>query len=106
MKRRRQTERKMTKWSKREKIPYKTIYPSGSNTPSASVAIKAHKPAHTARVIISHVNSSQENLASHNNDLLKPLIVKSPFVCKNSVEFVDKVKTITVAPGEKMISLR
>ena len=51
-----------------EKI-YKECYPSGSSTPSATVAIKAHKPAknHPARVITSHVNAPQEKLSSHLN---------------------------------------
>ena len=86
---------------------YKTIYPSGSTTPSASVAIKAHKPAknYPARVIISHIGAPQERLASLLNDILKPLITKSPYVCKNSTEFVEKIKQTTLEQGEKMVTI-
>ena len=85
---------------------YKECYPSGSTTPTASVAIKAHKPAknYPARVITSHINAPQEKLASHLSKLLMPYIEKSPYVCKNSAEFVDHIKKIKLPAGTKMLS--
>jgi hypothetical protein len=85
---------------------YKACYPSGSITPSASVAIKAHKPAknHPARVITSHIGAPQEGLASHLNTLLKPYIDESSYVCKNSTKFVEKIKNLSLLPDEKMFS--
>ena len=79
---------------------YKKCYPSGSDTPSASVAIKAHKASknYPARVITSHINAPQEKLASHLNDILKPLIESSPYVCKSSTEFVKKIKDLNLSP--------
>ena len=83
---------------------YKECYPSGSTTPSASVAIKAHKASkdYPARVITSHIGAPQERIASHLNSLLQPLVDKSPLICKNSTEFVKKVKSLKLLPGSKM----
>ena len=85
---------------------YKECYPSGSTTPTASVSIKAHKPAknHPARVITSHINAPQEKISAYLNKILKPLIEKSPYVCKNSTEFVKKLKNLKLPPGSKMLS--
>jgi hypothetical protein len=82
------------------------IYPSGSVTPSSYPVIKAHKPQkdYLARNITSHIGSPQENLASLLNDLLKPYIESSPFYCKNSAQFVTKMKTLTLNPDDHVIS--
>ena len=86
------TRRDLHKKGKFDDKTYKSIYPLGSVTPSASIAIKAHKPAkkHPARVITSHIGAPQENLASHLNQILTPLIKNDPYVCKNSADFVQK----------------
>jgi hypothetical protein len=78
--------REKFKQGKLDEKTYKFCYPSGSITPSASPAIKAHKPQknHPARNITSHIGAPRENLASHLNTLLKPLIDASPYACKNS----------------------
>ena len=85
---------------------YKECYPSGSLTPSASVAIKAHKASknYPARVITSHRGAPQEKLASLLNNVLKPLIQSSKYMCKNSFEFVKKAKDIKLPPGTKLFS--
>ena len=94
---------------KREKIDketYKKIYPSVALTPTANPAIKAHKPAkdYPVRLITSHIGAPQENLASHLNDILKPFISENELVCKNSFEFIQKIKTIKLTPNERMVS--
>ena len=85
---------------------YKNIYPSGSTTPTANPAIKAHKPSkdYPARLITSHIGAPQEHVAALINDILKPFIENSPYVCKNSFDFVEKIKTLKLRPHEKMIS--
>ena len=55
-------------------------------------------------MITSHINAPQEKLASHLNDILKPLIQKCPYICKNSANFVQKAKNIQLPPGTKMVS--
>ena len=67
--------RDLKKAGKIEDDLYKQIYPSGSTTPSASPAIKAHKPSkdYPARLITSHIGAPQENLAAHLSKLLNPL---------------------------------
>ena len=88
--------RELKKENKFDENTYKEIYPSGSTTPSANPAIKAHKPTkdYPARLITSHINAPQENLASLLNNILKPFIQANPLICKNSFEFVQKAKTI------------
>ena len=85
---------------------YKKVYPSGSLTPTANPAIKAHKPAkqYPARLITSHIGAPQEALASLLNEILKVFIEKSPFVCKNSFEFVNTIKSLKLGPNDKMVS--
>jgi hypothetical protein len=53
------TLRKLHKKGKLDDNTYKSCYPSRSTTPSASVAIKAHKPAkhYPGRVITSHIGA-------------------------------------------------
>ena len=98
--------RDLKKQGKIDDATYKNIYPSGSTTPTANPAIKAHKPAKEfpARLITSHINAPQENIASHLNDILKPFIANSPHVCKNSFEFVEKLKKVKLRPHTKLVS--
>ena len=98
--------RDLHKQGKVDTTTYKEIYPSGSLTPTANPAIKAHKPEKDfpARLITSHIGAPQEALASHLNGLLKPYIDKSTLVCKNSNEFVQQLRNIKIGPNDKMIS--
>ena len=57
--------RQLHKDGKLDDKTYRECYPSGSLTPSASVAIEAHKPTKKGRVIINHIESPQEKLASN-----------------------------------------
>ena len=85
---------------------YKNLYPSSSVTPTANPAIKAHKPEkdYPARLITSHIGAPQENVASYLNDILKPFIESNKLVCKNSFDFVERIKSMKVGPFEKMVS--
>ena len=98
--------RDLHKQEKLDTPTYQKLYPSVSLTPSATPVIKAHKPNkdYPARLITSHIGAPQENVASHLNELLKPLIEKSPLICKNSAQFVDEIKKIKVGPNERMVS--
>ena len=98
--------RELHKQDKIDKDTYTRIYPSVSLTPTANPAIKAHKPAknYPARLITSHIGAPQENLASHIYCILKPFIEKSPLVCRNSTQFVEQIKGLTLAQNEKMVS--
>ena len=82
------------------------MYPSGSTTPSANPAIKAHKANkdYPARLITSHINAPQEHVASHLNEILQPYIQNSKYACKNSFEFVENIKNIKLRPNEKLVS--
>ena len=98
--------RNLHKQGKFDKETYKKIYPSVALTPTANPAIKAHKPNkdYPACLITSHIGAPQENLASHINEILKPIIAKNKFACKNSYEFTQKMKTAKANPHEKQTS--
>ena len=51
--------RELKKDGKFDAKTYKNIYPSGSTTPTANPAIKAHKPSkdYPARLITSHIGA-------------------------------------------------
>ena len=82
------------------------MYPSGSLTPSANPAIKAHKPAKDfpARLITSHIGAPQEALSSLLNKILQPFVEGSKHVCKNSHQFVEIIKKLKIGTLEKMVS--
>ena len=82
------------------------MYPSGSLTPSANPAIKAHKPAKDfpARLITGHIDAPQEALSSLLNKILQPFVEKSKHVCKNSFQFVEAIKNLKLGPLDKMVS--
>ena len=98
--------RTLHKEDKIDTATYKQLYPSGSLTPTANPVIKAHKPEkdYPVRVITSHIGAPQEALSTFLNQILQPFIEKSPHVIKNSFTFVEKIKTLTLNPNDKMIS--
>ena len=98
--------RQIKKDGKLDKETYKQIYPSGSLTPSANPAIKAHKPSKDspARLITSHIGAPQEALSSLLNTILQPYIEKSKYVCKNSFQFVETIKRLILGSNDKMVS--
>ena len=87
-------------------MTYKNIYPSGSITPSANPSIKAHKLGKDfpACLITSHIGAPQEHLASYLNKILMPFIENNPFICKNSFDFANKLKSIKLRLHEMMTS--
>ena len=98
--------RELHKQDKIDKETYQKLYLLVSLTPTANPAIKAHKPNkdYPACIITSHIGAPQEKLASHLNELLKPIIEKSVHVCKNLTDFVNEIKQIKVGPNERMVS--
>ena len=98
--------RGLKKEGKLDDKTYKDAYPSGSITPTANPAIKAHKANkdYPARLITSHIGAPQESLAALINNILKTYIENSPYVCKNSFEFAQKMKQLKLRPHTKMIS--
>ena len=86
---------------------YFQIRPSGSVPPASYPLIKAHKPnkGYPARDIVSHRGCPQEGLASYLIPLLQPLLNDSPYTCKNSVDFKNKISNLKLKNDEIQISL-
>ena len=82
------------------------MYPSGCVPPSSYPLIKAHKPEKDfpVRNVVSHRGCPQEGLSSFLIPLLRPLLKDSPFDCKNSNNFVQKIKNIQVQENEILVS--
>ena len=92
-------QRKLLKLKNKGKIKesdYKQIYPSGCTPASSYPLLKAHKPNkdYPARNIVSHRGCPQDALSSYLIPILQPLLKKSPYKCKNSSDFVDKIKNL------------
>jgi hypothetical protein len=85
---------------------YNQIRPSGSIPASSTPQVKAHKPTKDfpVRNIISHRGCPQEALASYLIPLLRPLLKDSPFTCKNSTEFINKIRNVKLNQNEILIS--
>ena len=98
--------RDLKKEGKFDDATYKQVYPSGSITPASTPAIKAHKQQsdYPARLITSHIGAPQEGIASHLNGILRPFIEKSPYMCKNSFEFVEFIKDLKLRTHDKQNS--
>ena len=102
-------QRKLLKLKKEGKISekdYKQIYPSGCTAPISYPLLKAHKQNknYPARNIVSHRGCPQEALSSFLIPILRPLLRDSPLNCKNSFEFIQRIKSIKIENGEIMVS--
>ena len=66
---------------------------------------KIHKPDNPLRPIVSFCGSPTYNLASFYSKILTNDINPPISRIKNSFEFIQKIKNITIPPGHKIISL-
>ena len=73
--------------------------PFSSKCPRFYGAPKLHKPNIPLRLIVDFRNSPSYNLAAHLNKILHPLTDEGKCVMKNSVDFVNKCRTIKVKRG-------
>ena len=74
--------------------------------PTSYPLIKAHKPNkdYPARNIVSHRGCPQEALSAFLIPILRPLLKNSPFTCKNSFEFIKKIKNERLDADEILVS--
>ena len=97
---------KLKNEGKIKEVDYKQIYPTGSVAPTSYPLIKAHKPNknYPARNIVSHRGCPQEGLSSYLIPILQPLLKDSLYTCKNSVDFVQKIKNLKLDDDEILVS--
>ena len=83
---------------------YKSMYPTGC-VPSKFYGLpKIHKPDTPLRPIVSSCGLVTFGVAKELAKILKPLVYKSPHHINSTRDFVEKVRHITLAPGECLSS--
>ena len=80
------------------------MYPTGSVLPKFYALPKMHKPDTPLRPIVSSCGSVTYDVAKELAKILKPLVGKSPHHINSTQDFVEKVKLITLEPGECLSS--
>jgi hypothetical protein len=65
---------------------------------------KIHKPDIPLRPIVSFCGSTTYNLAKELSKRLRPLTLKSEHMLKNSKDFIERIKDITIDHDEIMVS--
>ena len=83
---------------------YKKMYPTGAVAPKFYGLPKIHKRDIPLRPIVSSRGSLSYAVAKKLARILRPLVVKSPYHIKNTGDFVQQVKGITLQPGECITS--
>ena len=73
-------------------------------TPNARPTLKAHKNPLKVRLIINTRDSVFYKIAKFISNELKPLTVSGKSFIKDSKQFVDKIKNVSLREGEKMVS--
>ncbi|XP_071578466.1 uncharacterized protein [Temnothorax nylanderi] len=98
----------LTRWKNANYITgsmHKSLYCSDGNLPRAYGLPKIHKPNCPFRLIISSINSPLYDLASFLHRIMfKSFPIARSFV-KNSIDLVEKLASIHVNDGYKLISL-
>ena len=82
----------------------KEMYPTGALAPKLYGLPKVHKRDIPLGPIISSRSSLNYEVAKELSRILKPLVGKSPHHIKNTGDFVQQVKGITLKPGECITS--
>ena len=66
--------------------------------------IKIHKVGFPVRPIVSFSGSATLQLSRYLSDILSPVLGQTEFTVRNSMEFVDCIRTVKWRPGDVMIS--
>ena len=78
---------------------FKAMYPTGCGTPKVYGLPKIHKLDTPLRPRVSSCGSVTYGVAKELTKILKPLVGKSPHHIKNTQDFVEQVKNVTLLPG-------
>jgi len=65
---------------------------------------KIHKPGFPLRPIVSFIDSPIYMLSKHLAQILSPMMGKTDFTVKNSVEFCEQIKNISFKEDEELVS--
>ncbi|XP_050957575.1 uncharacterized protein LOC127158535, partial [Labeo rohita] len=82
---------------------YYRLYP-GDTTPCLYGLPKVHKDNYPLRPIVSSINSVTYNIAKYLATVLAPLVGNTPHHVNNSMDFVDKIRGLSLQGDETMVS--
>ncbi|XP_053335750.1 uncharacterized protein LOC128508432 [Clarias gariepinus] len=82
---------------------YYHLYP-GDTTPCLYGLPKIHKDNYPLRPIVSSINSVTYNIAKYLATVLAPLVGNTPYHVNNSMDFVDKIRGLSLQGDETMVS--
>ncbi|XP_054861960.1 uncharacterized protein LOC129347772 [Amphiprion ocellaris] len=82
---------------------YYKLYP-GDAIPCIYGLPKIHKEGAPLRPIVSSINSVTYNIAKYLATILSPLVGDTPHHIRNSMDFTNKVRKISLDPEETMVS--
>ena len=82
----------------------KHLTPKHSVAPRIYGLPKVHRESMPLRPIVSSINSPCYNLAKHRTDILAPLSGEGTSYIKNSQQFVERAREITIQPGDLFVS--
>ena len=85
-------------------IQYKKMYPTGAVPPKFYGLPKIHKRGIPLRPIVSSRGSISYEVAKELSRILKPLVGSSPHHIKNTGDFIEHIKDITLQANETITS--
>jgi hypothetical protein len=94
-------------WKDNNKITVKVwqqLDPTAAETPKFYGLPKVHKNNTPLRPIVSSIGSITYQAAKFLANILGPLVGKTPYHVKNSMDFVNKIKNLEVPPPWKLVS--
>ena len=83
---------------------WQKLYPTSENPPRFYGLPKVHKTNYPLRPIVSSIGTITYETARLLADLLSPLVGNTEHHIINSMEFADKLKKVSVTPGNRMVS--
>ena len=83
---------------------YKKMYPTGAVPPKFYGLPKIHKRGIPLRPIVSSRGSNSYEVAKELARILKPLVGSSPYHIKNTADFIEQIKHVTLLADETITS--
>ena len=83
---------------------YRILYPTGAVSPKYYGLPKIHKPGVPLRPIISNRGSATYETAKELDNIIKPLVGRSPYHVQNNKDFLENIKDMKLQPDECIMS--
>lgn len=88
-----------------DELTYKKLRTSNSMFPKLYGLRKTHKPGLSLRPVVSCTDAPSYNLATFIHNILNPITTTYLYNIKNSFEFVEFIKNVSLPPNHVLVSL-